>query len=84
MQQPWFKAKTFGWGWTPATWQGWLILLVYIISIAVSAILFLRPKPTPSGWTCYISTIAIATAILIAVCIKTGEKPTWRWGKHKN
>ena len=22
----WFKAKTYGYGWTPATWQGWGII----------------------------------------------------------
>jgi len=25
----WFKAKRYGWGWTPACWQGWLVLGVY-------------------------------------------------------
>lgn len=29
----WFKAKPFGWGWTPVTWQGWLVILVYIALI---------------------------------------------------
>jgi len=24
----WFKAKLYGWGWDPAIWQGWLVLLV--------------------------------------------------------
>ncbi len=26
----WFKAKNYGWGWYPATWQGWLILAGFI------------------------------------------------------
>ena len=27
----WFKRKTYGWGWTPATWQGWVITGLYLI-----------------------------------------------------
>ncbi len=27
----WFKAKRYGWGWTPVTWQGWLVIAVYVI-----------------------------------------------------
>lgn len=34
----WFKAKLYGWGWTPVTWQGWCVILVYasLILILVS------------------------------------------------
>ena len=31
----WFKAKLYGWGWTPAKWQGWLVVLTYIILISI-------------------------------------------------
>ena len=34
----WFKAKMFGWGWYPITWQGWLITILYVISIINPAI----------------------------------------------
>jgi len=27
----WFKAKQYGWGWYPARWQGWLIVIGFII-----------------------------------------------------
>ena len=30
MTQLWFKAKKYGYGWYPATWQGWLVILVYL------------------------------------------------------
>jgi hypothetical protein len=28
-KEPWFRARTgrFSWGWTPVTWQGWLVTL---------------------------------------------------------
>ncbi len=84
MQRLWFKAKTYGWGWTPAAWQGWLVTVLYVAAIAGSAFLFLRPTPTHLGWIGYFSVIAVASAALITICLKTGEKPGWHWGRRKD
>jgi hypothetical protein len=34
-QKPWFRARTgrFSWGWTPATWQGWLVTLAGVLVV---------------------------------------------------
>ena len=24
--KPWFRPKRIGWGWSPASWQGWAVL----------------------------------------------------------
>lgn len=29
-KQLWFKRKTYGWGWVPVTWQGWLLTFGYV------------------------------------------------------
>ena len=29
-RKPWFKPKRFGYGWTPASWQGWAVTLVLL------------------------------------------------------
>jgi hypothetical protein len=29
----WFKRKRYGWGFTPATWQGWAVVLGYLIVV---------------------------------------------------
>jgi hypothetical protein len=84
MHHPWFRAKTYGWGWTPATWQGWLVVLIYAGTIGGSALLFLRPRPTVTGCIEYVSTIAVASALLVAICIRKGEKLGWRWGDRKD
>ena len=26
--RPWFRPRKFGVGWTPATWEGWLVTLL--------------------------------------------------------
>jgi 4-hydroxybenzoate polyprenyltransferase len=31
----WFRPKTFGFGATPATWQGWLVTLGYVLLAAL-------------------------------------------------
>ena len=28
----WFRQRTFGYGWTPITWEGWLVTLVLTLS----------------------------------------------------
>ncbi len=33
--RPWFKRKTYGWGWTPVSWQGWLVTLGLVVVITV-------------------------------------------------
>ena len=30
-RKPWFKPKRFGYGWTPASWQGWAVTLVLLV-----------------------------------------------------
>ncbi|HEY7421948.1 MAG TPA: hypothetical protein VH541_08050 [Gaiellaceae bacterium] len=38
--KPWFRRKTYGVGWTPASWQGWLITLAVVLgTIAVLQLL---------------------------------------------
>jgi amino acid transporter len=84
MKTLWFKRKRYGWGWTPATWQGWLIVLIFIIalvwnfhrldSVSHSASDTLRPF--------IIQTFAMSL-VLIGLCYVTGEKPRWQWGEKK-
>ena len=81
-KQLWFKAKRYGWGWYPVTWQGWLILAVYI---GLNVLNFLRidGKAGSASDTLFNflpETFAL-TAILLFLCYKTGEKPGWHWGK---
>ena len=77
----WFKRKLYGWGWTPATWQGWVTLAVFIVLIVFN---FNRiDSGSHSGSDTLINFIpetAVLVAILLAICYLTGEKPRWQWG----
>jgi (2Fe-2S) ferredoxin len=74
----WFPAKTFGWGWgPPVCWQGWVVLLIYILLLTATGFL-VPPHKTLSG---YLTGVYTLTAILIFICWLKGEKLHWRWGK---
>lgn len=72
----WFKRKLFGWGWVPATREGWLVVLGLIGVIAYAAKQFL----TNNQPLRYFITLGIAAAIVIIIGYAKGEKPKWQWG----
>lgn len=83
-QKLWFRAKNYGWGWTPATWQGWLILTVYLVLFTFVFVrfekdIFNNSNPDSIFW--FLGKIVVLTSILIFICYRTGEKPRWRWGR---
>lgn len=75
----WFKRKLYGWGWTPATWQGWLV-------VAISLAIFFggmyvgetddAPGATFLGFV-------IMVALIFFFGYTKGEKPRWQWGERK-
>lgn len=78
----WFKAKRYGWGWYPVTWQGWLVLGAYVF---VNAYTFLQVDEisltaTDSLINFFLPCIFFLS-VLLTICYLTGEKPRWRWGK---
>jgi len=78
----WFKAKRYGWGWYPATWQGWLVLFGYFVLLlgdAAGKNIFVD-QPSSDNVLSFVIDAVILAAILIFICYKTGEKPGWRWG----
>ena len=77
----WFRRKAYGWGWVPVRWQGWLVVILFILFSMWNA-LTLPPHADPTTiellWF-FIKTIT-AVAAIILICYKTGEKPRWQWG----
>lgn len=77
----WFKAKRYGYGWYPATWQGWAIITAFVF---IEILNFIRldevSHSNSDTLRPFIIQTAILTAVLIWICQKTGEKARWRWG----
>ncbi len=78
----WFKNKTYGWGWTPASWEGWLVLGIQVLLITllfVVCLTFFKAKFA----LVFFPGIIILMGIVLVICYKTGEKPEWRCGNKK-
>lgn len=86
-QGHWFKAKLYGWGWTPAKWQGWLVLFFY--AVLISILVLIREKDIPgnpdsgSNFLTFALPFIVLTILLIFIAYKKGEKPHWQWGLPK-
>jgi hypothetical protein len=82
MQKLWFKAKRYGWGWHPASWQGWLVLAAWVLLLAVGEVIFInRVYQGDRGaiWW-FVPYVLCLIATLTLVAYKTGEPPHWHWG----
>ncbi len=78
----WFKAKEYGWGWYPGTWQGWAVIGLYTISVTFHVLNV--NKFALSGTEVVFNftvPLIVNTIFLIIVCYVKGEKPGWRWGE---
>ncbi len=83
----WFKAKLYGWGWMPAKWQGWCVVLAYIALILTLVISKEKDMPgndmSGSNVLTFALQIIVLTILFISIAYKKGEKPRWQWGHPK-
>lgn len=89
----WFRAKSYGWGWFPITWQGWLVTVIYALLFTLSVLVFLgwvgaaaesgiRSRDIAFGVLEFLAVIAVLSYTLFRVCSKYGEPARWRWRKR--
>ena len=73
----WFRAKKYGWGWgTPRVWQGWAVLVVFLLLTVAGIALFPPERHLMALMTYHL----VCCAALIGVCYAKGGPPKWRWG----
>lgn len=76
-QRYWFPAKRYGWGWgLPITWQGWVVLIAFLVLLSAGVHLF-PPKQSTISFIAYVVAL---TVVLLVICYLKGEPPRWRWG----
>ncbi len=80
----WFRRKTYGWGWTPATSEGWFVVLLYVlILISIFRVVDLGSHSGSDTLINFAPRFLLVTLGFYIVCTLTGEKPKWQWGtKH--
>ena len=88
----WFRAKTYGWGWVPVTWQGWAVTAGYTLIFTLLLLGFFAwigpakesgadAREITLGSLEFLAAILLLSYTLYRVCRRFGEKPRWRWGK---
>lgn len=82
MKKPlWFKRKSYGWGWTPATWQGWLTLAGFLALMVANTIRLNMARTSVNDFLInFIPQTILLVLVLILICYMTGETPKWQWG----
>ena len=84
MTQYWFKPKSYGYGATPITWEGWAVTFATVIVVAGSVIAMnlLVDKSNAVAWLLWAAVIAAVTWWFVQFCRRrTDGKWRWRWGK---
>ncbi len=80
----WFKAKNYGYGWYPITWEGWTVIIIYILFIVYRGNTVNKMFDTESSFALrYSFEVIFATIPLILISYLKGEKASWRWGNKK-
>jgi hypothetical protein len=78
MDKLWFKARSFGWGWTPCSIEGWLVVIGFVM--ALLAISFMLKEGNVIEYMLWFVSLV---ALIMIIGYKKGEKPHWSWGKKK-
>lgn len=79
----WFKRKRYGWGWYPATWQGWAVLCIWIVLFVCGEVIFMRHLEEGASWhtvAAFLVYTSVLVSGLIGISYRYGEKPRWQWG----
>jgi hypothetical protein len=84
MTRYWFKPKRYGYGATPATWEGWAFTGLVVAIAAIVASVASRSGHPFSGPVALMCWAVLATIIVLTVVIvkfKTDGAWRWRWGR---
>lgn len=77
MNKFWFKPKTFGYGATPSSWEGWAVTVIFVLLIFVIVEMFLLDKTVEF----FVALIVLTVLLIILTKKKTEGKWHWSWGR---
>jgi uncharacterized membrane protein YraQ (UPF0718 family) len=83
MKRYWFRAKKYGYGWEPATWEGWLVMALFFAGAIYIGIHAERAFENGRMLEDFAVPLVVLVGLLLAICWRTGEKPRFQWGGKK-
>ena len=76
--QPWFgPRRVFGWGWSPISWQAWVVIALFVVGVTCVIVLV-------HSVVLMLLLEAGLILALIVVCLLTSGPPTATWKKKGN
>lgn len=86
MAKLWFRARRYGWGWTPVSVEGWLVTAALVLLVVAGIVVFNHAMRGGANPVLALIVFALWVAALaggqIAIGFARGEAPRWRWGKR--
>jgi hypothetical protein len=81
----WFRARSFGWGWTPVTIEGWVVTGLFLVLVLGGTGVFVHRLQGGAdvrlATGLYLAWLALLSGALVAIAWMTGDAPRWRWGQ---
>jgi hypothetical protein len=83
MARYWFRQKTFGYGATPNSWQGWALTIASCIAVfgVILAAPTIRDNVLRAAW------VALGLSLTVIVTVTITHRKTeggWRWRNGKD
>ncbi len=85
----WFKAKKYGAGWKPVTWQGWVATIAYVLLIYIDTLDTIKFDQIVSHSNSdtvihFLIPFFLITFLFLGLTEATcSETFKWRWGSKK-
>lgn len=83
----WFRPKTYGYGATPATWEGWAVSIVVgaLVAGSIVVMMLLVHRGNFAAWMLWAVAVAGLTLWFVRLCrYRTEGEWRWRWGRRAN
>lgn len=72
MADVWFKKKKFGWGYTPCSREGWVVVVIYILLVLVLGLWYENSPELRFNW--FIAGLILLVSSLILISSRKSKK----------
>lgn len=79
----WFKKKSTGLGWTPATWEGWAVVILYFVGVFSLGMMLPEGAGENENVRSFVFGLITLTVLLLIISFRFGEPINWRFWKKK-